>query len=110
MQLIENMEKLSLFVKKYNEEDLYLENTLKKIIGYEKSKIKVELKKLMSDLKELEQKYKKKSETFYHDFKTGKLDDKMDFIEWASLYEMYLKNNEKIKLLWSKPNYTSTLY
>lgn len=99
MQLIENMEKLSLFVKKYNEEDLYLENTLKKIIGYEKSKIKVELKKLMSDLKELEQKYKKKSETFYHDFKIGKLDDKMDFIEWASLYEMYLKNNEKIKLL-----------
>ena len=99
MQLVENIEKLSSFVKKYNEEDFYLENTIKKIIGYEKSKIKDELRKLMFDLKELEKKYERKSETFYTDFIAGQLGDKMDFIEWASLYEMYLKNKEKVELL-----------
>jgi len=53
----------------------------------------------MSDIEELENKYDKKSEKPYQDFRAGKLGGKTDFIEWASLYEMYLKNKEKVELL-----------
>lgn len=99
MQLFESIEKLSTFIKNYNEDDVFIENAINKLIDYEKSKIENELTQLKFDLKEFEGKYKKRSETFYRDFKSGKLGDKMDFIEWSSLYEMFLKNKEKVESL-----------
>jgi len=100
MQLVERIEKLSTFIKNYDENNVFIESAVNKLIDYEKSKIENELTQLKFDLKQFEKKYKKKSENFYRDFKFGKLGDKMDFIEWSSLYEMFLKNKEKIKYLW----------
>ena len=99
MQLVERIEKLSTFVKNYDENNVFIESAVNKLIDYEKSKIENELTQLKFDLKEFEQKYKKKSEVFFKDFKSGKLGDEMDFIEWSSLYEMFLKNKEKVEFL-----------
>ncbi len=47
-----------------------------------------EVKRLEKDLRKFERAYKKESAAFYKKFKEGRVDDNMDFIEWASLYQM----------------------
>ena len=99
MQLVERIEKLSTFIKNYDENNVFIESAVNKLIDYEKSKIENELTQLKFDLKEFEQKYNKRSDVFFRDFKSGQIGDEMDFIEWSSLYEMFLKNKEKVKFL-----------
>ncbi|MEZ4524352.1 MAG: DUF6516 family protein [Desulfobacterales bacterium] len=37
-----------------------------------------------------EKNYNMTSETFYHKYKAGKTDDKLDFVEWANDYDHYM--------------------
>lgn len=43
---------------------------------------------LQADLAEFEQQYGMSSEQFYRRYQTGETDDRMDYVEWASLVQM----------------------
>ena len=60
MQLVERIEKLSTFIKNYDENNVFIERAVNKLIDYEKSKIENELTQLKFDLKKFEEKYKKR--------------------------------------------------
>ena len=46
------------------------------------------LGQLESDLAEFEKRYGLSSAEFYHRFQAGQTDDRMDYVEWASLVQM----------------------
>jgi len=46
------------------------------------------LEQLRKDLAEFENKYNLSSQEFYRQFQDEKMDDHMDFVEWASLFQM----------------------
>jgi len=48
-------------------------------------------------LAELEQKYNMKSAKFIEKFRRGEMGDEMDFIWWASIYDLYLDLRERIE-------------
>ena len=48
-------------------------------------------------LAELEQKYDMKSADFVEKFGRGEMGDEMDFIWWASIYDLYLDLRERIE-------------
>lgn len=48
-------------------------------------------------LAELEQKYSMKSAEFIEKFRRGEMGDEMDFIWWASIYDLYLDLRERIE-------------
>ena len=47
-----------------------------------------DLEQLRSDLAEFEQRYQLTSAEFYRRYRAGQTDDRMDFVEWASLVQM----------------------
>jgi hypothetical protein len=82
---VKNIEK---FIQKYGE-DVVISQTIDKMLDYKVQKYDEDIKRLDRELKRFERKYKKDSSVFLNEFKKGKLGDKMDFIEWASLYQMH---------------------
>ncbi len=54
---------------------------------------------VMEGLQELESKYGMDSETFYRKYQAGETDDRMDFVEWASLVQMAENLKERLALL-----------
>ncbi len=51
--------------------------------------VETNLEELQRDLLEFEQQYGLSSEEFYRQFQAGDLGDRMDFIEWASMFQMH---------------------
>ncbi len=47
-----------------------------------------QLAELQADLAEFEARYGMSSDEFFGRFQTGQTDDRMDFVEWASLMQM----------------------
>ena len=56
-----------------------------------------DLLEIIWQLAELEQKYDMKSADFIEKFKRGEMGDEMDFIWWASIYDLYLGLRERIE-------------
>ena len=54
------------------------------------------------DLAEFEAKYEMNSATFYARFRAGEMGDAMDFMEWASLYDMHEGAVQRLSLLKSQ--------
>ncbi|MBF2057252.1 MAG: hypothetical protein IGQ45_08515 [Cyanobacterium sp. T60_A2020_053] len=50
-----------------------------------------------TQLKVYESKYKMSSNSFYKQFRQGKLGDDIDFFEWSVFYEMFLSASEELK-------------
>ena len=86
-QTLARVKTLEKFVQKYGE-DAVISQTISKMLAYKIQKCDEEIKKISKDLKKFERTYKKESADFIREFKDGKLGDKMDFIEWSSLYQM----------------------
>lgn len=55
----------------------------------ENTSIVDDLLELTRSLAELELKYKMKSEDFYEQFERGEMGDDVDFVRWATDYEIY---------------------
>ena len=56
---------------------------------------------IKKDLKQFEEKHKTDSKLFYDKFEKGKLGDEDDYIIWAGIYEMFLRDKQKLaKLQW----------
>jgi hypothetical protein len=54
---------------------------------------------LQTDLAEFEQRYGLSSDDFYRRFQDGETDDRMDYVEWASLVQMTRNLQERLRLL-----------
>ena len=74
---------------------------LRKIIIHEKNNIQVQIQELETDLQVFEQQYQLSSEDFYRQFKTGQLEDDIDFVEWSAFYQMWLDLQKRLTLLQS---------
>lgn len=51
------------------------------------------------DLKQFEDSYEISSQDFYQQFKTGRRDDREDYMIWAGLYEMFCNNEHHVQEL-----------
>jgi len=73
--------------------------TLEKLFKYELVESRKQLTKLEGYLADFENKYSLSSQTFYTDFQSGKMGDDMDYIEWASIYQMAERLKKRIAIL-----------
>ena len=76
-----------------------IERTLDKVLAYEAETCRVQLAQLQADLTEFEQRYGLSSAEFYHRFQAGQTDDRMDYVEWASLVQMADNAQKRLRLL-----------
>lgn len=89
-QTLAKMRNLEKFIQKHGD-DSVISLTITKMLDYKIQKYNEEIVRLNKGLKKYERKYRKESPVFFDEFKSGRLGDDMDFIEWASLYKM--RNN-----------------
>ena len=76
-----------------------IERTLDKLLIYEADVCRTQLRQLLTDLVEFEQRYGLSSDEFYARFKSGQIDDRMDYVEWASLVQMRDSLQKRLQLL-----------
>lgn len=76
-----------------------VDRTVDKLIAYEIDMSRDQLTTLRADLAEFEKQYGMSSSEFYHHFQAGQTDDRMDFIEWASLVQMAWNLEERLRYL-----------
>ena len=70
-----------------------------KFLDYEAAQTRTLLAQLQTDLQVFEQQYHLSSAEFYQQYQTGKTDDCMDFVEWASLIQMAENAQKRLALL-----------
>lgn len=73
--------------------------TLDKVIEYEANLAQTQLNELRGDLAAFEAGYQMTSDVFYRAYRAGETDDRMEFIEWASLIQMANNLEARIDLL-----------
>lgn len=73
-----------------------MERTLDKLLSHEAEVCQSQLDQIHTDLSHFEQQYSLSSDEFYLRYQAGKTDDRMDFVEWASLAQM--AENLKVRL------------
>ncbi len=76
-----------------------MERTLNKLMAHEAQQARDQLDELGAELAEIEQRYGMASEEFFRRFQAGQTDDRMDFVEWASLVQMATNLRQKLRLL-----------
>ena len=76
-----------------------VELALDKLFKYELIESSKQLTKLEMVLADFENKYSLSSLAFYTDFKSGDMGDEMDYIEWASIYQMAERLKKRIAIL-----------
>ncbi len=81
-----------------------MQKTLHKLFGYETETCRSQLRQLQNDLSDFEKQYRMPSDIFWQNFQEGKTDDRMDFVEWASLVQMALRLEKRLFLLTSGRN------
>lgn len=76
-----------------------MERTLDKLMAHEAHQARDQLDKLNEELAGFEEQYGMKSQEFYRRFQAGQTDDRMDFVEWASLVQMAANLRQRLHLL-----------
>ncbi len=76
-----------------------MERALDKLLGYEADECRAQLAQIQSDLAQFEQRYTMPSTEFYRRFQAGQTDDRMDYVEWASLVQMADNLQQRLRLL-----------
>ena len=72
-----------------------------KMIDYQINELKLGLYNIEKDLKIFEKKYTMNSKLFYKKFETGGLGDNDDYMIWSGIYEMFIRDKQKLeKLKW----------
>ena len=56
-----------------------------------------DLLELAADLRCFEEKHAMASEDFYRRFQAGKMGDDLDIMEWAAVYDIYLRTRRRIE-------------
>ena len=76
-----------------------MDRTLDKLLTHEAEQSQAQLDELTTELSEIEHKYGMTSDEFYRRFQVGQTDDRMDFVEWASLAQMAANLRQRLSLL-----------
>jgi len=76
-----------------------MDRTLDKLLTYEAAASQTQLGQLQRDLATFEKQYGLSSAEFYRRFQAGQTDDRMDYVEWASLVQMVHNLQERLRLL-----------
>jgi len=80
-----------------------MDRTLEKLFTYEAEQCQRQLAQLESDLANFETKYNMSSDDFYQQFQAGQTDDRLDYVEWASLIQMRHNLKKRLELLLGDP-------
>ncbi|MEK6765868.1 MAG: hypothetical protein AABY49_06580 [Planctomycetota bacterium] len=88
---VKNLEK---FMQKHGE-DPFFSQSISKMLDYKIQNYEEEIKRLNRELKKCERRYKADSSVFFKKFKEGRAGDDLDFIEWASLFQIRTRLLEK---------------
>jgi hypothetical protein len=76
-----------------------MDRALDKLFAYEVDTSRSQLRQLENDLAEFEHHYRMTSSDFYSQYANGQTDDRMDFVEWASLVQMTDNLRQRIRML-----------
>lgn len=76
-----------------------MERTLTKLFQYEADACRGQIAQLTQDLAEYEKHYGQSSQAFYAQFQQGRTDDRMDYVEWASIFQMAQRLQQRLQLL-----------
>lgn len=76
-----------------------MDRTLDKLLAHEAEMCREQLSQLEADLAAYEEQYGLSSAEFYRRFQAGETDDRMDYVEWASLVQMAANLQERLRLL-----------
>ena len=69
------------------------------MLAYETQTCQEQMHQLQADLVVFEQQYGFSSAAFYQRFQQGQTDDRMDFVEWASLVQMAQNLERRFSIL-----------
>jgi hypothetical protein len=86
-QTLLKVKTLQKFIQKHGE-DIFISQTISKMLNYKIREYERKIKKLDKDIKRFERTYKKNSSVFFKEFRAGTAGDDMAFVEWASFYQM----------------------
>lgn len=76
--------------------------TLNKLVDLEISQTEIQLREIERDLAEYEKQHGMSSHEFFEKYESGQTDDRMDFVEWASLTQMADDLRQHLSLLTSE--------
>jgi hypothetical protein len=76
-----------------------MDQTLDKLFSVEAAKAQKDIEELRVDLLAFEERFGMESEEFYNRFEAGEMGDDMDFIEWASFFDMYRNAQSRLAAL-----------
>ena len=76
-----------------------MDRTLEKLLAHEAEQVRTQLTELEADLAEFERQYRVDSSEFLNRYQAGQTDDRMDFVEWASLVQMRDNLLRRLQLL-----------
>jgi hypothetical protein len=76
-----------------------MDRTLDKLLAHEAEICREQLQQLQADLAEFEERYGLSTNEFYHRFQSGETEDRMDYVEWASLAQMAQRLEERLQVL-----------
>ncbi len=96
--MVQRLEQLAELYRQDQASEL-MEYTLSKLFQYEAEMSRQQLRRLSEDLFGYEQHYGMSSHEFYDLYQRGKTDDRMDYVEWASLFQMAQRVKKHLSLL-----------
>lgn len=79
--------------------DEFMDRALEKLLAQQRAQDEASCRVLEADLRALERKYGLNSDEFVRRYRAGTMGDDADFIEWNALYRMYLKLQDRLRLL-----------
>lgn len=94
----DRLERLARLLRTGQASDL-MSRTLDKLILHEAKVSLAQLEQLQADLAEFERAYSMTSDEFFRRYQAGLTDDRMEFVEWASLVQMTLKLRQRMGVL-----------
>lgn len=75
---------------------------LNKILELEVNQLQIDLAATEKDLGEFEHQYNMSTADFFRQWQTGQTDDRMDYVEWASLAQMADNLRKRLEFLTSE--------
>ncbi len=99
----QRLEQLAQFYRQDQASDL-MERTLEKLFRYEADLCRSQLRQLTEDLVVYEQQYGQSSREFFSQYQQGQTDDRIDYVEWASLFQMTQRLEHRLTMLESGGN------
>jgi hypothetical protein len=97
-QTEKELNKLANLVKSGQSSDSLARN-IHKLVGIEINQLEIDLTATEKDLREFELQYGMSTTNFFQKWQAGQTDDRMDYVEWASLAQMAENLRKRLEFL-----------